>query len=48
MKAVQSSHRVIETIEENLSFVPSQEARGVRVKAMSDFSSPFNILYPQK
>jgi hypothetical protein len=48
MEAVQSSHGIIKTIEENLSFAPSQEARGVGIEPMFDLGRPFKIFDPKK
>jgi hypothetical protein len=48
MEAVQSGHGIIETIEKNLPFAPSQKPRGIGIEAVFDLGRPFNIFDPKK
>jgi hypothetical protein len=48
MEAVQSSHGIIKTIEENLPFRPSYKAGGIGIEPMFDLGRPFKIFDPKK
>jgi len=48
MEPVQSGHGIIEAIENDLPVISSQEARGIRIKTVSDFYTPFDIFDSKK